>query len=467
MPAHTPPGTTLLDRLLRPFSSVRPGEGLSAVLLMLCVFLIMCGYYVMKTAREALILTTHAFGLTGQEIKAYSGVAIALLLAAMVPAYGALASRLSRIWLIFVSYAIVMASMLVFFALALLGVPIGLPFYLWVSVINVLLVAQFWSYAADVYTEEQGRRLFAIIAIGGSLGAVLGPRLASFSSTYALVPLSAAFFVPCIGLFLAVEYLHRSAAPADDPIRKPITGEGGFELVARDRYLTLMAGMVLAGALVKTIGDFVLSNAITQHAQAVATSPEEQRDLIKNLYGTFYFWVNLLGFLVQAFIVSRAIKRLGVRGAVLVMPVIALATYGSIAAIGGLALIQTMKVAETGASYSLENTVRQSLFLPTSRATKYKAKAAIDTFGVRVGDTLAALLIWLALHVFGIAGRGLAVINIVLSVGWFAASLAVGRHYRQLAARQEAVVEPPRATPTPSVAAPAGHPGALAHRWHS
>jgi len=135
--------------------------------------------------------------------------------------------------------------------------------------------------------------------------------------------------------------------------------------------------------------------------------------------------VNLVGFALQAVVVSRAIAKLGVRRTLFVMPIVALGAYGAIAAIGGFALVRAAKVAENGTEYSLDNTVRQTLFLPTARAAKYKAKAAIDTLAVRAGDTASALVIWLAIHQLGLRGRGLAFVNVGLVLAWLAIAMGL------------------------------------------
>jgi AAA family ATP:ADP antiporter len=327
----------------------------------------------------------------------------------------------------------VLVSLLVFFVLAQRGVPIGLPFFVWIGVVNVFLVAQFWSYANDLYTEHQGRRLFALIAVGGSLGGVVGPPLASLAASHGLLLVAAALLVPCVLLFNVIDRLalHTPAAPAS--ARRPIDGPGGFRLLFADRYLGLVAGLVFVAAVVKTIGEFVLSDAVAAHAHAVAPDDAEQRtELIEHFYSGFFFWVNLVSFAVQAFVVSRVIERWGVRKALFVLPIIALGGYAAIAAVGGIAVVRIAKIAENSTDYSLENTVRQALFLPTARAAKYKAKAAIDTFGVRTGDTVAALTIWAALHFFGLHGRGLAVVNIGLVAVWLVIAAAVVRRHRAL-----------------------------------
>ncbi len=444
---HLPFRSAVLERALRPFSKVHPGEGLAAVLMLACVFLILTSYYLMKTAREGLILAGGTFGLRGDELKTYANGAMAVLLVGIVPAYGLLANRVRRIRLINVSYAIVMGCLAVFFVLGRLGAPIGLAFFIWLGLVSVFLIAQFWSYANDLYTEEQGKRLFAIIATGGSLGAIFGPRIAKLADTFTGLLIAAGILAGCIALFNLIEHVQRRHAGDEHIAAAPITGAGGFALVLRDRYLLLIGVMLLVLNLVNTTGEYVLSNAVRDHAHAVvpatahadlagaareAAVAADRREVIKAFYADFFSWVNLVAFLIQAFLVSRVIGKLGVRRALFVLPLIAFGAYGAIGLIGGIALIRAAKIAENSTDYSLQNTVRQALFLPTSRAVKYKAKAAIDTFFVRAGDTLSALLVGFGVHQLGLGGRQLAWVNTGLVLVWLAVAAGIVRHHRRL-----------------------------------
>ena len=122
------------------------------------------------------------------------------------------------------------------------------------------------------------------------------------------------------------------------------------------------------------------------------------------------------------------------RVALFILPVIAFGAYGLIGLAGGLVLLRTAKIAENSTDYSLQNTVRQALFLPTSRAVKYKAKAAIDTFFVRVGDTVAAVLVGLGIHQFGLGGRSFAFVNLAIVAVWLVVAAGIGRHHGRLTA---------------------------------
>ena len=447
----------VLDRVCRPLRRVHRGEALAVVLMLACVFLILSSYYAMKTSREGMILARGSFGLSGQELKAYASAVMACLLIAAVPAYNTLAARVRRIRLIEISYGIVIVSLVVFYAFARAGDSVGVPLFVWIGLVNLFLVAQFWSYANDLYSESQGKRLFPIIALGGSLGGVAGPRLAAFATTGNLLLVSAALLVPCIALFHAIERVHARDPDHQQRASEPIGGPGGFALVKSDRYLTLIAGLVFLGALVKTIGEYVLADSaalhaaqlvpatahaeLSRHAQKLAITADRE-EVIKSFYSDFFFWVNLISFIVQATLVSVAINKLGVRRSLFVMPVIALGAYGLIAFAGGFALVRAAKVAENSTDYSLENTVRQTLFLRTDRAAKYKAKTAIDTFAVRLGDTVSALVIWIGVRRIGVHGRELAEVNILLVAVWLLVAIGIVQHHRRRTRTQAVVLEP-------------------------
>jgi AAA family ATP:ADP antiporter len=132
------------------------------------------------------------------------------------------------------------------------------------------------------------------------------------------------------------------------------------------------------------------------------------------------------------FLVSRIFKYLGVRAALFALPVIAFGGYAAIGLIGGLTVLRIAKTAENSTDYSLQNTVKQALFLPTSREAKYKAKAAIDTFFVRFGDTASAALIWVGLHVIMLQARDFAFVNVGLVSVWLLLNVGIAREHKKL-----------------------------------
>jgi AAA family ATP:ADP antiporter len=144
-------------------------------------------------------------------------------------------------------------------------------------------------------------------------------------------------------------------------------------------------------------------------------------------------WQNLLGLLIQLFLVSRIFKWIGVRGAMFVLPCIALGGYALLAAIPTLAIVRLTKLAENSTDYSLQNTVRHALFLPTSREAKYKAKAAVDTFFVRTGDAIQALLVYGGVQI-GLTMGGFAAMNVAFALAWLGLAVLVFREHKKLSA---------------------------------
>src|SRR5690606_2704323 len=158
-----------LERLLSLFADVRAGEGITTVLLAVNVFLLLAGYSVMRPARDGLILTEG-----GAELASYAAAAQAALLLVFVPFYGWLGTKVTRIKLIAAMMLFFSASMVAVYAGGRLGLREGVAFYIWIGLLNVFVVSQFWAFANDLYTEGQGRRLFPFIGVGQSLGAWVG-----------------------------------------------------------------------------------------------------------------------------------------------------------------------------------------------------------------------------------------------------------------------------------------------------
>jgi AAA family ATP:ADP antiporter len=425
----------LLDRLLSLFTDVRAGEGVSALLLATNVFYLLAFYQVLKIVRDGLILSE-----SGAVAASYASAGMAAALFVFVPAYGALASRVNRVWLISGVTIFFASHLLIFYALGSAGVKIGIAFYVWIGVFNMVAVAQFWAFANDLYTNERGKRLFPLVGIGASLGAFVGAGLTTYfvegTGPYRLMLIAAFGLLVPVALTIVVhrrENRHGDAKPEES--EKPIGGRGGFELVLEDRYLLLIALLVLVFNLVNTLGGFMLNTLIeSEAARRIATGAaggSTEAEIIATLSGTVQTLVNLMALVLQAFVVSRIFKYLGVRAALFVLPIIALTGYMAVALLPILAVVQWTKVFENSTDYSIQNTTRHALFLPTSREAKYKAKQAIDSFFVRTGDLLQAVVVYIGVQLaFGI--RTFAIVNIVLIAVWLLIVIGIRREHRKL-----------------------------------
>lgn len=431
---------TWLERRLSLLTDVHAGEGPTALLLAANVFCLLAFYYVLKTVRESLILSEG-----GAEIKSYSAAGQALLLFLLVPAYSALAARMDRVRLIVAVTVFFASHLLIFVGLGSAGFRVGVAFFLWLGVFNLVVIAQFWGFANDIYTSDRGKRLLPLVGLGSSLGAWVGTQIAAAMfgvlGPYRLLLLSAAGLVACLSFTSVVDRRERARDPLAARIsRQPIGGAGGFQLVLTQRYLRLIALLVLVLNIVNTLGGFILDRLVVAHVEQRIASGDTggltESALIGQFYGSYLGWVNLLGFLIQLFAVSRIFKYVGVRGALYCLPIVATFSYALLAAFPILSIVRGVKILENSTDYSVQNTARHALFLKTSREAKYSAKQAIEGFFQRAGDLLQAVIVFVGVQ-FAFGVRGFALINLALVAVWFLLVAAIGREHMQLPTQEE------------------------------
>ena len=436
IPTRSPDDKGLLERLLSPIADVRRGETAGALLLTLLMFLLLGSYYMLKTAREVFILSEG-----GAEVKSYAAAGQALLLLVVVPAYGAFASRVSRTQLV-TWVSLFFAANIVLFALAERAhFSVGVPFFLWLGVYNVMVVAQFWAFANDIYTPDQGKRLFPMIGVGSSLGALMGSvragRLMDSSGPIRLLVGGAAILVVCVVLARLIErFARRADSPREAVVVDEPLGEGksAFGLLFANRYLMLIAALVLLLNVVNTTGEYlfgkyVVQNAVAKFGSDAATAADRGR-YIGETYSSFFSNVNLLGLLLQLFVVSAVFRLIGVSRALFIHPLIAGVGYLMMLRAPSFTFVRWLKTADNAVDYSLGNTTKQALWLPTSRQEKYKAKQAVDSFCVRAGDVIQAGIVYTGeLASFGITA--FAMLNVVMTAGWLAVAAGLSRRLRE------------------------------------
>jgi len=418
-----------LSLLLRPFARIEPAEALNAVVMTFTVFLLLTAYYLLKTAREPLILL-HG----GAEVKSYAAAGQAVLLLGFVQLYGAVARRVGRIRLLLGVYLFFAANLLLFAALASAGVAVAVPFYLWVGVYNYTSIAQFWGYASDVYTPEQGKRLFSVIGVGSSLGAVAGAHLAKLVvplGPQALMLGAAILLGVCCGLLIWVNTRIEAPAPAQAKKEdaEPLSHESAFSLLLRDKFLILIAVLTLLINWCNSTGEYILDRTLlaavagkAQHAEAMV--------FVGQFKAEYFEWVNIAGVVLQLFAVSRILDKLGVRAALFFLPVVAFGGYALMLFAPVLSLIRLAKAAENSIDYSVQNTARQALYLVATRVEKYVGKIAVDSFFVRFGDVLSAVVVYVGSKL-ALPTQVFAAINLGLILVWLFVVVLVGREHRR------------------------------------
>jgi ATP:ADP antiporter, AAA family len=413
MPEKSP-----VDRALSLFTDVRAGEGATAVLMMINIFLLLICYSVIKTVREPLILLGG-----GAEVRSYAAAGQALLLMGFVPLYSWFASRVNRARLL-VGVSLFFVACIELFSLTVAArVPyVGVAFFIWVGIFNMSLVAQFWSFANDIYAKEAGDRLFPIIVIGMTAGAPIGAYLAGdlFGegvSPQLILQISAALLAISVVLYLVINArVTRRAGAAETPM----SSEGGFRLVLTNNYLRLVALLVILLNIVNTTGEYIIARLVTAHVNELAAVDAmlNKQAYIGAFFGSYQFWVNVTALILQTFVAARLVKYAG--------------GYSIVAAGLGFAIVRWVKTAENATDYSIMNTARQLLWLPTTREEKYKAKQAIDTFFVRGGDLLSAAVVYLGTHTLQLTVPQFAMGNVVLTIAWFGVAVLILKAHARL-----------------------------------
>jgi AAA family ATP:ADP antiporter len=445
-----------LERFLCLFTEVRPGEGVTAVLMFVNVFLILCAYYFVKPLREAWLTVTDVMELSSFQLKAYSPLVQGLLLLPVVVWYGRLSDRMDRSTLITRATLFCMASLVVFFFWRPGGsfdaIPgSGLAFYVWVSMFGLFVVAQFWAFAADIYTDERGRRLMPMIAIGATGGAAFGSSVVTpmvKGAEFGAYVLLLAALVPLAASILLTRTVDSSETgqskkepPAEDGTPVAAKPRSGFAMIATSRFLLAAAAITVLMNWVNTNGENLLFKVILEFVQSEAadkglTDPSAiaafRVDGVAAFYGNFFTWVNGVALVLQALVASRLLKYGGFGVILLMLPVIALLSYAAMAIVPVLIVIKMMKVAENSTDYSINNTARNVMWLPTTREMKFKCKPAIDTIFVRMGDALATATVWFGTTVIILSDQDYFALNVALVLVWLVLAVVLIREHRKL-----------------------------------
>jgi AAA family ATP:ADP antiporter len=456
------PSLSKTERFLRLFTEVKPGEGITALMMFANVFLILLAYYFIKPLREGWIAVSDIEGLSKMEVKAYSSFVQSILLLFIVGWYARLADRWDRVTLFTRATLFCISNMVIFWFLQpnffFEQLPVsGIVYYLWVGMFGVFVVAQFWTFCADIYTDERGKRMLPFIAIGATSGAAAGSWLVDQLVDTGLVPTEALLLIATVPLVASIMLVRMVEQREGYSVRheneagrqaEEETGSSpgkaslwsGAKLVMASKFLLLAALVTLFTNWVNTNGENLLFRVIQE---ALAVEAQQQgvaegqsmlkfvRDGTTAFYGNFYFWVNIAALLLQAFVASRLLKYGGFAAILLILPVIALMSYSVMALLPVLAVVKLMKIAENATDYSLNNTSRHVLWLPVSSAMKFRGKPAIDTLYVRLGDGLAAITVLVGVHLLMLSTQGFFVFNVMLVLCWLVAGVMLVKEHRR------------------------------------
>ncbi len=441
---------TLPHRWLAKVVAVRPGEARALAWSFAYFFCLLAGYYVLRPLRDEMGIAGGVRNLP------WLFTATFFVMLAVVPVYGAVVAKLPRRRFIPLVYHFFVANIAIFWVLLALdigAVHVARVFFVWISVFNLFAVSVFWSFMADLYASEQGKRLFGFIAAGGSAGALLGPAV----TVGLAVPLGHVNLLVIAALLLEAAVLcalrleaaasdlkaqaPAPAAPARGPETAPIGGGwlAGITLLARSRYL---AGIALWVALLSLAGTFLYF----QQANIVAAASDDPA-VRTRIFATIDLAVGILTLLVQFVATGRLIARFGAGPAVALLPAVFCLGFVALWLAPALWIVIAFQAVQRTANFAISNPAREVLFTVLEREEKYKAKNVIDIVVFRGGDAVSGWL-FAALRGAGFELGAISLATVPVTAAWLALALALGRMHER---RTRATAADAPAIPSPTI----------------
>ena len=435
-----------MTALLQRFFNIRREEVAPILVAAGYFFCVLTAIQVLRSARDAI-------GMRGglDEVRwLFIGTAVVTL--GVNPMFGWLVSRFRRLVFITATYAFFALSLVGFYTLitvapAAVGEVSGRVFYVWFSVFNLFSTMVFWALMADRFTPEQSTRLYGAIAVGGTLGAIFGPWLATVLvkplGTAAMLLVSAGFLLAAIGAARAVAWLQPGQrgghAEESAAVNRAVIGGNawaGIGAVLRSRYLLGISAYVL---LMTILGTFLYFTRL-----AMVAALGDDTDLRTTVFAQIDLITQVTTLLLQLVVTGHIMKRFGVSVALMLLPLTASLGFIGLAAAGSFAVLILFQAAFTAMQRAVARPARETLFTVVSREDKYKSKAVTDTFVYRGGDVIGA---WteVGLRSLGLALVGLASVAVPLAAVWALLGLWLGRSQVSMTGAQTATADGPEA----------------------
>ena len=396
---------------------LKPGETAPVVLASLYFFFLLASYYVIRPVRDEMAIQA------GLDQLHWLFTATFGAMLALVPLFGYFSARFPRRILVPLIYLFFAAGLIVFFACFSLLDDISWVariFYVWVSVYNLFVVSVFWSFVSDIFHRDQGKRLFGLIAAGGSLGAVAGPSLAAWlAQTLGVAFLLLVAVVLLMGANIMVALLNRHQRGVDG--QGPALHGGildGAMLLGRSRFLQGIAVFIW---LYTTLATFLYF----QQVHLVAAAFDDSADRT-SVFAAIDLVVNVLTIGMQFFIAGRLMNRAGLGITLAAVPACMVLGFTALAAVPSVAALIGVQIIRRAGNYGLTRPAREVLYTTVDRDARYKAKNFIDTVVYRGGDALAGWLFTL-LKFLGLGIGGIALLSIPLAMLWGWIGYRLGR----------------------------------------
>ncbi|MGB4067320.1 MAG: MFS transporter [Nitrospira sp.] len=390
-------------------------------------FCLLCGYSILRPVRDEMAIEG------GLKHLPWMMTATFLTMLAATPLFGWLSARCSRYRLLLIVYGFFIVNLLAFYALMMSHLYpewVARGFFVWLSVMNLFIVSVFWSFMADLFTPEQGARLFGVIAAGGSSGALVGPLITTGLTFIVPVPVlmlaSMLFLTLCLGCVYRLDRwgrkqsAHHHSRPGD-PLRGSFLA--GIRLTMSSPYLLGICGYLAFLTMTATFLYLEQTRLVSEYL--------DQPEARTRLFSSLDFTTGLLTWLTQMFVTKRVISRFGLVAPLLFLPVISLIGFLGIALWPTLGVYVVFSVLRRVGEYALSKPAREVLFTVVSREEKYKAKNFIDTAISRGGDASTG---WLVTGVRALGATtahiALACVPLMIAWAWLATVLAREEKHR-------------------------------------
>jgi AAA family ATP:ADP antiporter len=418
-----------LGKLLGKLVDVRPDEQRALLWSFAYFFCVLSAYYILRPLRDEMGI------IGGVRNLPWLFTATFMTMLVAIPFYGSVVARMPRDRFIPFVYRFFVLNILIFWVVLTIGIGteyIARVFFVWISVFNLFVVSVFWSFMADIYRSEQGRRLFGFIAAGGSLGVLLGPAI-TISLAAPLGPTNL-LLISAIILEVAVFCMRRvgreglnfnvdpkvNDATAGHDAKEAIGGGSlaGLLLILRSPYL---AGIALWVLLLSLVGTFLYFEQ--QNIVAAASDNSAQR---VRIFAGIDLAVGILTILIQFAATGRFITRFGVGVAAAMLPLMAMVGFTALAIAPVLLTVILFQAFQRTANFAISNPAREIFFTVVDREAKYKAKNVVDTVVFRGGDAASGWA-FAGLQGMGLHLSGIALATIPIAAIWFGLSLWLGR----------------------------------------
>jgi ATP:ADP antiporter, AAA family len=423
--------------LLQRFVNVRRDEVGAVLVAALFFFCVLTALMVVRPAREALGMQR------GIEAIRWLFIGTVVVTLLVNPLFGWLVSRFRRLVFLNATYLFFIIGLLAFYAMlkfapAAIGERSGQVFYVWFSVFNLFATMLFWALMVDRFSLEQSKRLFGAIAVGGTLGAIFGPWLASILAkpigTASLLLIAAGFLLLAMAAAYGFTRFHTDRPERNGGVPVPdeqavIGGSAweGFQAVFRSPYLLTICAYVLILAVMATLVYFTRLQMVAalNPALDVRTATFAQIDMI----------AQTATLVLQALVTGHLMKRVGVSITLALLPITVALGFIGLAIMGSLAALIAFESAFRAVQRGVMRPARETLFTIVPRSDRYKAKAFIDTFVYRAGDVIGAQTEGL-LGRLGMGLAALAAFAVPLAMVWMALGVWLGYAQRERAARK-------------------------------